>query len=97
MQQSRGEGDVIKAMMCRRGRLEKSGDTQSWWDQAVARALSCWLRRWQVGSTDAHVHLSAGEGKSSTRTTSLAEEDRAGLEDAVGSQPLLRSGEVSRN
>ena len=42
-------------------------------------------RGWQVVGGDAHIHLSVGEGKSSTRTTSPAEEGRAGLEDEVES------------
>ena len=54
-------------------------------------------RGWQVVGGDVHIHLSVGEGESSTRTTSRAEEGRAGLEDEVGSHPLLRSCEGSRN
>ena len=46
---------------------------------------------------DAHFCCSAGEGESPTGAPPDAEEGRAGLEDAVGCNPLVRSSEGRRD
>ena len=40
------------------GASAKSGDTQSWWDLAVALAWSCWLWMWVAGGRRSRAHSS---------------------------------------
>ena len=75
--------DLPSGQAAQRAKMPRIGGT---WQSRAPYRVGCG-RGWQVAG---------GEGKSSTRTTSPAEEGRAGLEDEVGSHSLLRSCEGSR-
>ena len=79
----------------RRRKERRYPELGTWQSRAPGR-VGCGCGGQVVGGV-VHIHLSVGEGKGSTRTASPAEEGRAGLEDEVGSHPLLRSCEGSRN
>ena len=82
-----------RARRAQRVEIPRVGGT--WQSRAPGRiGFGC---GWQVVCGVVLIHLSVGEGKGSTRTASPAEKGRAGLEDEVGSHPLLCHCEGSRN